>query len=92
MIVEPKVDGISVSLLYANGALRRAVTRGDGRKGDVITKQVAQLGTVPTILQGASDGEARDPGRDLLAAHRVCALQRDARKAADQSAEWLCRA
>jgi DNA ligase (NAD+) len=57
VIVEPKVDGISVSLLYGDGALRRAVTRGDGRKGDVITKQVAQLGTVPTKLKGFGKGE-----------------------------------
>ena len=57
VIVEPKVDGISVSLLYADGVLRRAVTRGDGHKGDVITKQVAQLGTVPTKLARAGGGE-----------------------------------
>ena len=56
-IVEPKVDGISVSLLYADGVLQRAVTRGDGRKGDVITKQVVQLGTVPTKLQKSGKGE-----------------------------------
>ena len=57
VLVEPKVDGISVSLLYADGALSRAVTRGDGHKGDVITKQVARLGTVPTKLDGAGGGE-----------------------------------
>jgi len=57
VIIEPKVDGISVSLLYADGALRRAVTRGDGRSGDVITKQVAHLGTVPTKLNGVGSGE-----------------------------------
>jgi DNA ligase (NAD+) len=57
VLVEPKVDGISVSVLYADGALRRAVTRGDGRKGDVITKQVAQLGTVPMKLERAGCGE-----------------------------------
>ena len=57
IIVEPKVDGISVSLLYADGVLRRAVTRGDGRKGDVITKQVTQLGTVPTKLKRSGKGE-----------------------------------
>lgn len=57
VVIEPKVDGISVSLLYADGALQRAVTRGDGRKGDVITKQVAQLGTVPTKLKRAGKGE-----------------------------------
>jgi DNA ligase (NAD+) len=57
VIIEPKVDGISVSLLYADGMLRRAVTRGDGRKGDVITKQVARLGTVPTKLRRTGKGE-----------------------------------
>jgi DNA ligase (NAD+) len=57
VIVEPKVDGISVSLLYTKGRLRRAVTRGDGRQGDVITKQVAQLGTVPTKLTGTIKGD-----------------------------------
>ena len=50
LIVEPKVDGISVSLTYEDGALVQAVTRGDGRRGDVITAQVRQLGTVPTQL------------------------------------------
>jgi DNA ligase (NAD+) len=57
VLVEPKVDGISVSILYADSELRRAVTRGDGRKGDVITKQVAQLGTVPMKLERAGRGE-----------------------------------
>jgi DNA ligase (NAD+) len=57
LIIEPKVDGISVSLLYDDCVLRRAVTRGDGRKGDVITKQVTELGTVPTQLEGAGKGE-----------------------------------
>ncbi len=57
VIVEPKVDGISISLLYADGRLQRAVTRGDGRRGDVITKQVRQLGTVPVELEGVVKGE-----------------------------------
>ena len=57
LIVEPKVDGISVSLSYVDGALHKAVTRGDGRRGDVITKQVSQLGTVPVELAGVSTGE-----------------------------------
>ena len=57
LIVEPKVDGISVSLTYVRGKLQRAVTRGDGRKGDVITKQVRQLGTVALELEGVRRGE-----------------------------------
>ena len=56
LIVEPKVDGISVSLLYVDGSLERAVTRGDGRRGDVITQQVQQLGTVPRQLEGLDAG------------------------------------
>ncbi len=56
LIVEPKVDGISVSLSYVDGALQLAATRGDGRKGDVITQQVRQLGTVPVRLDGLSGG------------------------------------
>ncbi|MEM7136996.1 MAG: NAD-dependent DNA ligase LigA [Myxococcota bacterium] len=56
VIVEPKVDGISVSMLFEDGQLVRAVTRGDGQRGDVITKQVKQLGTVPVVLDDASSG------------------------------------
>lgn len=57
LIVEPKVDGISVALTYVDGKLRRAVTRGDGQKGDVITRQVRQLGTVALGLEGVRKGE-----------------------------------
>ncbi len=56
LVVEPKVDGISVSLLYERGELARAATRGDGQRGDVITKQVRALGTVPLALEGIADG------------------------------------
>lgn len=52
LIVEPKIDGISVSLLFEGGQLRRAVTRGDGRRGDDITRQVRESGAVPERLRG----------------------------------------
>lgn len=57
LLVEPKVDGISVSLLYVDGRLARAVTRGDGKKGDVITRQVLAARAVPEALSGLSRGE-----------------------------------
>jgi DNA ligase (NAD+) len=50
LIVEPKIDGISVSLLYEAGKLVRAVTRGDGQKGDDITKQVSTARAAPLEL------------------------------------------
>ncbi|MGE0322718.1 MAG: NAD-dependent DNA ligase LigA [Polyangiaceae bacterium] len=52
LIVEPKIDGISVSLHYKAGALKRAVTRGDGKQGDDITKQVMQAKAAPAKLKG----------------------------------------
>jgi DNA ligase (NAD+) len=52
LFVEPKIDGMSVSLLYQNGKLARAVTRGDGSKGDVITRQVLMANAVPAELRG----------------------------------------
>ena len=54
LIVEPKIDGISVSLSYPQGQLRRAVTRGDGQRGDDITRQVLESGAVPQRLRGVS--------------------------------------
>ncbi|MFK7989204.1 MAG: NAD-dependent DNA ligase LigA [Sandaracinaceae bacterium] len=61
LFVEPKIDGISVSLLYTDGALARAVTRGNGRTGDDITRQVRQSGAVPETLSklGAGSIEIR---------------------------------
>lgn len=56
VFIEPKIDGISVSLLYEAGRLVRAVTRGDGEKGDVITAQVRAARAVPERLAGAPRG------------------------------------
>ncbi len=42
-VVEPKLDGVAVSLHYAGGRYVRAVTRGDGRQGDDVTRNVATL-------------------------------------------------
>ena len=50
LFVEPKIDGISVSLRYEAGRLVQAVTRGDGRKGDDITRQIQRARAVPDRL------------------------------------------
>ncbi|MBI5692291.1 MAG: NAD-dependent DNA ligase LigA [Verrucomicrobia bacterium] len=52
--VEPKVDGVAVSLTYENGRLTRAVTRGDGEEGDDITVNVRTIRGLPAELRGAS--------------------------------------
>ncbi|MFV8783331.1 NAD-dependent DNA ligase LigA [Microbulbifer sp. SA54] len=47
---EPKLDGIAVSLLYRNGVLERAATRGDGTVGEDITQNVRTIYSVPLKL------------------------------------------
>lgn len=51
-VVELKFDGTAISLTYEDGALARAVTRGDGRRGDDVTNNVRTIGSVPLKLQG----------------------------------------
>ncbi len=51
-MIEPKVDGVAVSLLYENGKLRYAATRGDGTVGDDITQNIRTIRAVPTELKG----------------------------------------
>jgi DNA ligase (NAD+) len=50
--VEPKLDGLAVSLTYEQGLLVRAATRGDGRTGENITANVRTLPLVPLRLNG----------------------------------------
>lgn len=50
--VEPKVDGVAISLLYENGRLVRAATRGDGVTGDDVTQNVLTISNIPHRLQG----------------------------------------
>ena len=49
---ELKYDGTSISLTYENGKLVRAVTRGDGEKGDDVTDNVKTIRTIPLVLHG----------------------------------------
>ncbi|MFH0983221.1 MAG: NAD-dependent DNA ligase LigA [Planctomycetota bacterium] len=51
-VVDPKVDGVAVSLVYEDGVLVKAATRGDGVKGDVITHNVRTIKSVPLRLVG----------------------------------------
>jgi DNA ligase (NAD+) len=52
VVIEPKVDGVAVSLLYENGNLRYAATRGDGTVGDDITQNILTIRSVPRQLKG----------------------------------------
>ena len=53
IVGEMKFDGTSISLLYEDGRLVRAVTRGDGEKGDVVTENVKTIRSIPLRLSGS---------------------------------------
>ena len=52
VVIEPKADGVAVSLLYENGRLRHAATRGDGSVGDDITQNIKTIRSIPHHLRG----------------------------------------
>ena len=54
-IVEPKVDGVAVSLTFEKGKFVRAVTRGNGARGDDVTANVSLIREIPRTLKGAPD-------------------------------------
>jgi DNA ligase (NAD+) len=51
---EPKLDGLAVSLLYEDGRLVRAATRGDGETGEDVTANVATIASIPDALHGTA--------------------------------------
>ncbi len=61
--LEPKIDGVAVSLLYDNGSLKYAATRGDGTTGDNITQNVRTIRNIPLTLYPAAP---RRRGPDIL--------------------------
>ena len=52
LVVEPKLDGLALNLLYENGVLVRGATRGDGVQGEDVTANIRTIGAIPLKLQG----------------------------------------
>ena len=59
-VCELKFDGLSINLTYENGKLLRAVTRGDGTKGDVVTTNIKTIKRIPRTLKGSDYPESFD--------------------------------
>ena len=54
IVAELKYDGSSISLIYENGSLKRAITRGDGVRGDDVTANVKTIRSIPLKLHGSN--------------------------------------
>jgi DNA ligase (NAD+) len=65
-VVEPKFDGLGISVTYAEGKLVRAVTRGDGNEGDDVTANALAIRTLPRVLRAGARREAAGLMPDLI--------------------------
>ena len=64
--IEPKVDGVAISLLYEHGHLVRAATRGDGTTGDDVTQNVRTISNIPSRLKGHAPAKIEVRGEIYL--------------------------
>lgn len=57
--IEPKIDGLSISLHYENGYLKRAITRGDGIEGEDVSHNVLMINSIPQVIDLKENIEIR---------------------------------
>ncbi|WP_027120680.1 NAD-dependent DNA ligase LigA [Mycoplasmopsis lipofaciens] len=73
--LEPKIDGLSISLHYKNGILIQALTRGNGMEGEDVTQNVYQIASIPKIIDYSNDLEVR--GEVFLSKSRFIELNKE---------------
>lgn len=85
-VAEPKIDGLSLAVIYENGMLVRAITRGDGKRGDDVTQNARTIRSLPLQLNcapGASPRLLEVRGEVFLPRSRFASLN-EARVAAGE--------
>ena len=65
--VEPKIDGLALSITYVDGSLVQGATRGDGRVGEDVTDNVRTIGNLPHELAGGRRGRVEVRGEVFIA-------------------------
>lgn len=71
IVCELKFDGTSISLVYENGQLTQALTRGDGTQGDDVTDNVRTISSIPLLLRGDNVPEYIEARGEILLPWRV---------------------
>ena len=67
LTVEPKIDGVAVSILYDDGRLKYAATRGDGSTGDDITQNILTIDSIPSNINNLNGGKFELRGEVFIA-------------------------
>jgi len=80
-VVEPKIDGLALSITYVDGKLFQAATRGDGRVGEDVTENVRTIRNVPKSLEGMKRGRVEVRGEVFLARDDFEEMNRQQREA-----------
>lgn len=75
-VCEPKIDGLAVSLIYENGLLQTAATRGDGMTGEDVTQNVRTIRSLPLRLLNAPEGVVEVRGEVCMAREDFAELNR----------------
>ena len=83
-VIEYKVDGVALSLIYEKGHLVRAVTRGDGRRGDDVTHNARTMRGVPLKLIGEVPDVLEVRGEAFIGNHDFAQLQAEMTAAGEE--------
>ena len=82
---ELKFDGVAISLLYENGVLKQAVTRGDGEKGDDVTNNVRTIRSIPLRLNGEDIPPSFEVRGEVFMPKKVFKELNESRKASGEA-------
>ena len=69
-VVEPKIDGVAISLTYQHGKLITATTRGNGVEGDIVTQNILHIKGLPQFLPGSSFPELIEIRGEIFMSHQ----------------------
>ena len=84
-VLELKIDGVSLSLMYEKGELVHAATRGDGRLADDVTANVKTISTIPLNLKTEKAGQRLEVRGEVYMTHKnFMKLNRDRQKAGQE--------
>jgi DNA ligase (NAD+) len=82
-VVEPKVDGVAISIRYENGLLKHAATRGDGQTGDDVTANVRTIKSLPLKLPPEVPGNFEARGEVFMTKANFAKLNQEREEAGE---------